>query len=402
MILATQLLIGATSCKQPHEHDYEKATCISPRTCECGETKGEALGHIYSASTCTQPGLCERCGEVDALAPHNYEEANCTLPKTCKDCGTTEGEALGHDFTELVCSAYQTCKRCGESGERAEHDFADATCTTPLTCKKCGAKSGQPLGHAYNGTPTCTEPQYCTRCGSAGNNILGHDYSSATCTTSSVCERCGLVGSAPLGHNYANATCTQPKICRRCNATNGTALGHNYKEATCTEPQKCTRCSAEKGSPLGHSYSNDKCIRCGEVDPDTLPTPLEDVFVIDRRGYNYNNDCFIDSYGNEYTSYHLYNDNNSRSIHNLDGKYTVFSGSFVASNSMFARTKSTIEIYVDGKLAWSVENYDRTTGKVDFTISVDNATKLSIYVDGNNILIEQDPKICLINGELWK
>ena len=65
----------------PHNHYWNAATCTDPRTCECGETLGSALGHKFVGGVCTrcqaedpeyvQPhehsfveGKCE-CGEVD-------------------------------------------------------------------------------------------------------------------------------------------------------------------------------------------------------------------------------------------------------------------------------------------------------------------------------------------------
>lgn len=38
---------------------------------------------------------------------HNFTEADCTTPKTCTECGQTRGEPLGHDPNQPVCS------RCG-------------------------------------------------------------------------------------------------------------------------------------------------------------------------------------------------------------------------------------------------------------------------------------------------
>ena len=61
-----------------HIHNFSAATCTEPKTCECGETEGEALGH-------------------------NFADATCTEPKTCA-CGATDGEALGHTLVDGVCS----------------------------------------------------------------------------------------------------------------------------------------------------------------------------------------------------------------------------------------------------------------------------------------------------------
>ncbi len=43
-----------------HEHSWQEADCLNPKTClECGETEGEALGHLYKNSN-----LCSVCNYV--------------------------------------------------------------------------------------------------------------------------------------------------------------------------------------------------------------------------------------------------------------------------------------------------------------------------------------------------
>ena len=156
-----------------HEHEWNDATCTSPKTCRCGETQGEALGHDYSDATCYEPQTCKNCGETLGIElVHNWVSATCTDPKTCLRCGLTEGEALGHDWK-------------------------DATCTKPSTCSRCKETSGEPNGHTIVGA-TCTEPQHCTVCGAVGQDALGHDYSGATCQNpESKCTRCGDIEENP-------------------------------------------------------------------------------------------------------------------------------------------------------------------------------------------------------------
>ena len=44
LILCMIMTIALVGCG--HEHTWQEATCISPKTCsECGETEGGALGH---------------------------------------------------------------------------------------------------------------------------------------------------------------------------------------------------------------------------------------------------------------------------------------------------------------------------------------------------------------------
>lgn len=95
IVLLTILLVGAllSGCgsseqsnstkavSSEHEHIFKPSDCENPQICDCGATKGSALGHSWDAATCTKP-------------------------KICFVCQATEGEALGHNFVDGVC---QTC-----------------------------------------------------------------------------------------------------------------------------------------------------------------------------------------------------------------------------------------------------------------------------------------------------
>lgn len=87
--------------------EWYAATCETPKTCvECGETEGEALGHIWV-------------------------EATCTTPKTCTTCRVTEGEALGHIWVEATTEAPKTCTTCAATeGERIITDPRFTTAAT--------------------------------------------------------------------------------------------------------------------------------------------------------------------------------------------------------------------------------------------------------------------------------
>ena len=76
------IIISVENKQSPHTHNFADATCTTPKTCTCGATEGEALGH-------TEPnaqGRCATCGEqlllstldlADAMAKCNeYEEWN--------------------------------------------------------------------------------------------------------------------------------------------------------------------------------------------------------------------------------------------------------------------------------------------------------------------------------------
>ena len=105
-------------------HDWQEATCTTPRTClKGGETEGEALGHTWVDSNCTEPKHCSVCGETEgkALGHKLGSEATYQLPAYCSVCGEAVGEPLEADFDVLglVCDMevgkfydyITTCKR---------------------------------------------------------------------------------------------------------------------------------------------------------------------------------------------------------------------------------------------------------------------------------------------------
>ena len=104
------------------KHDWQEATCTTPRTCLTGEEmEGEALGHTW----------------VDA---------NCTEPKHCSVCGETEGKPLGHKIQgEPTYQSPAFCSVCGEAAvEPLEADF-DAL----------GLAWDMEVGESYDYTTTC-------------------------------------------------------------------------------------------------------------------------------------------------------------------------------------------------------------------------------------------------------
>lgn len=103
------------------EHQWENATCLTPKTCSlCGETEGELAEHIYSKATCTTPKICEICKKSEGEPiGHNFTDATCTSPKKCTTCSFTEGEALGHIWKPATYEKPSTCYVCGATtGEK--------------------------------------------------------------------------------------------------------------------------------------------------------------------------------------------------------------------------------------------------------------------------------------------
>ena len=309
---------------------------------------------------------------------HKYTDVTCTSPKICEECGKIAKEALGHKYTDATCTSASVCSRCKSVGRNAlGHDFI------------------------FNEEDTCTSYSHCSRCGLTSGEMRGHMYIDATCTTSKVCTRCNYVAHDALGHDFSSATCTSAQICKRCGEKQGMALGHDYSEATCNVPKTCKRCGGTDGVALGHTYAENICIRCGQIDPESLPVGLDKLHLIDAWGYTCSKDIFTDTFGNKYNNAaHVYRSgylvHELYTIHNLNDKYSVFSGSIVAGNDM--NNTVAVNIYVDDVLKFSTSNFTRETGKVDFEIDVLNANKLKIVVSYGGYLTH----VAIVNAELIK
>lgn len=131
-VLILTCMVLFTGCFCQHE-TWNPADCVTPKTCaECGETEGEALGHVWLAATCDTPKTCESCGVTEGEAKgHSWVDATCEAPKTCSACSLTEGEALGHSWEDATTEAPKTCSTCAlTEGERIITDSRFTTAAT--------------------------------------------------------------------------------------------------------------------------------------------------------------------------------------------------------------------------------------------------------------------------------
>ncbi len=77
---------------------------------------------------------------------HEWEDATCVTPKTCSTCEKTEGEALGHKWEEATCAKAKHCTVCGiTEGEVLEHQWIVADYENPKMCTVCGETEGEKL-----------------------------------------------------------------------------------------------------------------------------------------------------------------------------------------------------------------------------------------------------------------
>lgn len=235
-----------------------------------------------------------------------------------------------------------------------------------------------------------------------------HRYDIANCNEPKTCS-CGATIGEPLGHQYGEASCTEPSICTRCGESSGEALGHDYAEATCDTPKTCARCGQTEGVALDHSYANGKCARCGIVDPASIPVNLSELYVMDEKYHKYQA-AFTDSFGNTYNEAHVFNYSyraySGREPHvtvSLNGQYSTFSGTILATTAPDEDATYYINIYVDNTLKYSKKGYSKFTGAVDFSVNVKNGQTLKIAIG-----IEQSSKgkssdeIAIANAQLKK
>lgn len=114
--------------------------------------------------------------------------------------------------------------------------------------------------------------------------------------------------------------------------------------------------------------------------------PLSELHVIDSSyTYSYSNGDFTDSYGNKHHTYHTFRGSGDENyaIFYLNGKYSIFSGGFVLSDSDGSNSHYYARVYADGKILFESEELTRTTGQVDFSLNISGCQQLRIEVDGS-------------------
>ncbi len=228
-----------------HHHVWKDATCTTPKSCACGATEGEALGHTVvidgaKQATCTESGLqpgshCSVCNDILVAqivipAKGHTEKTIAGEAATCTANGLTEGKmcsvcdkilvaqeviiAKGHkdEDKDFICDI-DTCKAdlCTNHTEETLEAKAPTCTATGLTegkkCSVCGeilvAQKIVPVtGHSYNATvtvPTCTEKGYTTyTCGSCGDTYTGDEAAATGIHTTNHEGKCATCGKYTL------------------------------------------------------------------------------------------------------------------------------------------------------------------------------------------------------------
>ena len=76
-----------------HIHNFSAATCTEPKTCECGETEGEALGHKWV------DGVCSVCGAESPKLYTAVMDNTITDTQSTLMTGNNDAELVGLDPT---------------------------------------------------------------------------------------------------------------------------------------------------------------------------------------------------------------------------------------------------------------------------------------------------------------
>ena len=101
--VSKSIIISVENKPSTHTHEFANATCTTPKTCSCGLTDGEALGHTEKVvdateATCTQSGLtlgkvCSVCNEV-LVTQQTIPAIGHTEPNAQGKCGTCGAQLL--------------------------------------------------------------------------------------------------------------------------------------------------------------------------------------------------------------------------------------------------------------------------------------------------------------------
>lgn len=134
---------------------------------------------------------------------------------------------------------------------------------------------------------------------------------------------------------------------------------------------------------------------------------LSNVHVIDSSGnyyYHYRGDAVTDSFGNVHNGAHMYKTvyDERYSVHNLDNKYSTFTGSIVALVNTRSDRTYAVRIFADDEMVYQKTGISKTGGAIDFEIDVKGARTLTIRVGHEGGLGAPDVDLAIVNAQLFK
>ena len=118
-----------------HTHSFSPATCTTPKTCECGATEGEEMGHSWKEANYTEAAACTACGLTEGQAlDHKYADGKCTF------CGATEPGNSDERMVWIPTNGgkkYHSHSDCSNMIDPEYVTISEAEALGFTPCKKC-------------------------------------------------------------------------------------------------------------------------------------------------------------------------------------------------------------------------------------------------------------------------
>ena len=192
----------------PHEHVWSDATCKEPQKCECGETQGEALGHVDANLDID----CDREGCTSKIAPPaDSTLSNFTANNLGSKLSTSNMYYVEGTIVEVLDAKNGVFLIDDGTGEKFyfrlpknEAGESHASWTVKLVLGDKVRLYGKINKYTVNTAPN---GQYWPAMQSPVAVVLeqhAHVFGDPTCTKPGYCE-CGQDGPAALGHNDVDA-----------------------------------------------------------------------------------------------------------------------------------------------------------------------------------------------------
>ena len=118
----------------PHLHSFSEATCTLPKTCDCGATEGNALGHNWLLATCLKPEVCSVCGATTGSAKGHSFINGC-----CSACGVNDPafSVSGTVWVTAKGKRYHNNPKCSNMKNPEEVTIEEAEKRGLTPCQKC-------------------------------------------------------------------------------------------------------------------------------------------------------------------------------------------------------------------------------------------------------------------------
>ena len=222
-------------------------------------------------ATCTVAGsttvTCTDCGETVSTTEipatgHSFADATCTAPKTCT-CGETEGEALGH-------TGYTDDYKCDVCNAGVEPE-ADSVLTIEQAIALANAMGNSYTGNKYYITGRIVDISntfngHFNIVDENGNKFYVYGLKSATGEGNyNTLETKPLVGDTVTIYTVVGCYENAPQA--KDAWLNGLVqhTEHEWVDATCDTAKHCPICGKTEGEPQ-HSFVEGVCTGCGKTE----------------------------------------------------------------------------------------------------------------------------------------